>query len=291
MTLHSTATARSNATVNPVTKAMTATSATGTLLRIRNGKMKTRVSAVSGITGAEKLGSPAAIPSPPRTLHRDRIENAGLRRSAVPALHAICPATTTRCSPVLERFIATASVWGLVSGCAASVTATEVRDPTPPSAVDREEAGTNANAESSGGAVAEPSGHAVRGVDHVALTVTDLEASKSLFVDVLGFRVRGQDKDYPAYFLTNGHTTITLWRAAAPDSTTPFDRRKNVGLHHLALAVDSLESLDALHERLATAPGVVIEFPPELAYGGPAKHMMFYEPSGNRIELVHRPAP
>lgn len=136
-----------------------------------------------------------------------------------------------------------------------------------------------------------PSGAGVLGTDHVGLTVTDLEASRALFVDGLGFAVRGQDTSYPAYFLTNGQTTVTLWRTTDPDNATPFDRRLNVGLHHLALAVDSFETLDALHARLATFPGVVIEFPPELAYGGPAKHMMFYEPSGNRIELVHRPSP
>lgn len=131
----------------------------------------------------------------------------------------------------------------------------------------------------------------VLGTDHVGLTVIDLERSKALFVDVLGFRVRGRDESYPAYFLTNGETTITLWRATDPASAVPFDRHRNVGLHHLALAVASFDDLDALHERLRGVDGVVIEFPPELAYGGPAKHMMFREPSGNRIELVHRPSP
>lgn len=145
----------------------------------------------------------------------------------------------------------------------------------------------------SGGAEAPATSAAfgVLGTDHVGLTVTDLEASKALFVDVLGFSVRGQDESYPAYFLTNGSTTVTLWRAEDPSRATPFDRRNNVGLHHLALAVDSFESLERLHDQLASHPGITIEFAPELAYGGPAEHMMFYEPSGNRIELVHRPSP
>ena len=111
-----------------------------------------------------------------------------------------------------------------------------------------------------------------------------------MFVDVLGFRVRGEDEAYPAYFLTNGSTTITLWRAEDPAGAVAFDRRRNVGLHHLALAVESFEHLDRLHEQLRGHEGVVIEFSPEPAYGGPARHMMFREPSGNRIELIHRPA-
>lgn len=129
----------------------------------------------------------------------------------------------------------------------------------------------------------------ISAVDHVGLTVTDLEASKDLFVQVLGFHVRNQDKDYPAYFLTNGATTITLWRAEDPSTAIAFDRRKNVGLHHVALRVPSFEVLEAVYERLRVYPGVTIEFAPELAYGGPARHMIFREPSGNRIELVHRP--
>ncbi|MBV1857317.1 MAG: VOC family protein [Nannocystaceae bacterium] len=127
-------------------------------------------------------------------------------------------------------------------------------------------------------------------VDHVGLTVKDLEASKDLFVSVLGFEVRRHDPDYPAYITSNGVATITLWQASDPASAVPFGRKHNVGLHHLALRVPSFEALGALHERLADYPGVVIEFAPELAYGGPAKHMMFREPSGNRIELVHRPS-
>lgn len=131
----------------------------------------------------------------------------------------------------------------------------------------------------------------IGGVDHVGLTVTNIEESKAFFVDVLGFRVRGQDETYPAYFLTNDVTTITLWGAWDDEAgAVEFDRKHNVGLHHLALSVSSFEALDALAEKLKTYPGVVIEFPPELAYGGPARHMMIREPSGARLEFIHRPA-
>ncbi|MCX4242541.1 VOC family protein [Paraliomyxa miuraensis] len=171
------------------------------------------------------------------------------------------------------------------SGCSPSTTSAELGAPPTAAAASLSDERPSATID---GAPSSPVG--VLGTDHVGLTVTDLEASRALFVDVLGFRVRGQDESYPAYFLTNGHTTVTLWRAEDPEHATPFDRRRNVGLHHLALTVDGFETLDALHERLSTHPGVVVEFGPELAYGGPAKHMMFYEPSGNRIELVHRPA-
>ncbi len=129
----------------------------------------------------------------------------------------------------------------------------------------------------------------VAAVDHVGLAVSNLDASIAFFEKGLGYTVRGRDPSYPAAFLSNGRSLITLWGVSDPETATPFDRRRNVGLHHLALSVTSFEALDALHERLSAMPGVRIEFAPELSYGGPAKHMMVYEPSGNRIELVHRP--
>tara|TARA_R110002096_G_scaffold433887_2_gene653725 strand:+ start:35390 stop:35929 length:540 start_codon:yes stop_codon:yes gene_type:complete len=129
----------------------------------------------------------------------------------------------------------------------------------------------------------------VLGVDHVGLTVSDLEASRDFFVKTLGFEVVGGVESYPSVFLSNGQMRLTLWRAEDPTSATPFDRKANIGLHHLAIGVSSFEALDTLYEAVRDYPGVTMEFAPELNSGGPAKHTIFYEPSGNRIELVHRP--
>jgi len=130
---------------------------------------------------------------------------------------------------------------------------------------------------------------AVGGIDHVGLTVTDLAASERFFVGELGFEKVGGDAEYPSVFLSNGAILVTLWRANEPDLAVPFDRKQNVGLHHLAFAVASFSALDALHTRLQHAAGVRIEFAPELLGGGPARHMMIREPSGNRLEFIHRP--
>jgi len=77
----------------------------------------------------------------------------------------------------------------------------------------------------------------VGGVDHVGLTVTDLAATETFFVETLGFKVLRRDPEYPASFLTNGHIIITLWRAIAPETAVPFNRKNNVGLHHMAFKV------------------------------------------------------
>lgn len=129
----------------------------------------------------------------------------------------------------------------------------------------------------------------IGGIDHTALTVSKLQESEQFFVDNLGFSVRGRDQSYPAVFLGNGEISITLWQVQDDKMAVAFDRKNNVGLHHIALNINSFKALDELHKTLTTQENVTIEFAPELSYGGPAKHMMVYEPSGNRIEFIHRP--
>jgi catechol 2,3-dioxygenase-like lactoylglutathione lyase family enzyme len=123
------------------------------------------------------------------------------------------------------------------------------------------------------------------GVDHVGLSVTDLERTKSFFCDCLGFKVVGGRPDYPAAFVSGGTTIVTLWQVEAPDACVGFDRRKNVGLHHLALRVRDMATLEAIHQRVSAWPGVDVEFSPQPMGKGPKMHLMIYEPSGVRIEF------
>ena len=53
------------------------------------------------------------------------------------------------------------------------------------------------------------------GVNHIGLTVKDLDASASFFVDTLGWRLAGE-RDYPAKFVTDGSIFVTLWQASNP---------------------------------------------------------------------------
>lgn len=121
------------------------------------------------------------------------------------------------------------------------------------------------------------------GIHHVGLSVSRLEASADFFVRVLGWQAVRRDDNYPAVFVSDGTTMVSLWGIAEP--STAFDRRRNTGLHHLALRVSSLEGLMAIHQRILDE-GLVIEFAPELLRLGPAMHMMCYEPSGIRVEFI-----
>ena len=127
------------------------------------------------------------------------------------------------------------------------------------------------------------------GVDHVGLSVGNLESTRGFFCDCLGWNVVGERPDYPAVFVSDGSLIVTLWRVESPGSAVAFDRRANVGLHHLALAVADRPGLDALHERVASWPDVVVEFAPALSGQGPKIHFMVREPSGVRVEFAYDP--
>jgi len=127
---------------------------------------------------------------------------------------------------------------------------------------------------------------ATKGAHHIGLTVPDLARTRAFFLDTLNYSQVGEVPDYPAVFLTDGTTMITLWQATNPDTAVPFDRKNVVGLHHLALSVENGDALDALHRTLNATDGVEIAFAPEPLGAGPAKHMMSTIPGGIRVEFI-----
>lgn len=125
-----------------------------------------------------------------------------------------------------------------------------------------------------------------QGIHHIGLTVTNLDASCRFFTDILGWDKVGGNSDYPAVFVSDGSVMVTLWQAVEPAAASPFDKNNNVGLHHLAIKVADLKMLEMIYQKLEAAENVDIEFAPELLRGGPAVHMMCYEPGGIRIEFI-----
>ncbi|MGQ9426462.1 VOC family protein [Gilvimarinus sp. F26214L] len=125
-----------------------------------------------------------------------------------------------------------------------------------------------------------------QGINHLGLAVKDLEATKSFFIEALGWEESGYDESYPRTAVSDGKVRLTLWQVDSALPVEEFHRRKNIGLHHLALEVQSEQQLNRVCERVKLHPGVEIEFPPELVGNGPRKHMMCYEPGGIRIEFI-----
>lgn len=128
-----------------------------------------------------------------------------------------------------------------------------------------------------------------QGIDHLGLTVRNLNVTRDFFIECLGWKLVGERPSYPAAFVSDGHIMLTLWQVANPDGLVEFDRKTNVGLHHLALRVESEVALNEIFARVSGWPGVVSEFAPENLGEGPKRHAMVYEPGGIRLEFDFDP--
>ncbi len=126
------------------------------------------------------------------------------------------------------------------------------------------------------------------GIDHLGLSVRDLDASKTFFEKALGWTQFGGNPDYPSAYMTDGVSKLTLWQCKG-DAIKGFDRHGNVGLHHLALKAPTADALQKVFEAVKAWPGVEIEFAPEFSGKGPKEHFMVYEPGGTRLEISFDP--
>ncbi|ORM72449.1 glyoxalase [Pantoea wallisii] len=123
------------------------------------------------------------------------------------------------------------------------------------------------------------------GAHHIGLAVSKLEESAEFFTKLLGWEEVKRRDDYPAIFVKDDSLMITLWKTQT-EEPLKFDRKTNVGLHHLALRVNSQEAMYQLLEVLKENQ-IEIEFEPTLRGEGPSMHMMCYEPSGIRVEFYY----
>jgi glyoxylase I family protein len=107
---------------------------------------------------------------------------------------------------------------------------------------------------------------ALSGFHHVALTVTDLDASFAWYQRVLGlvelFREEADERRAVVFrFPGGGHAVGIVWHAG---TTGPFDVRR-VGLDHFSFVVPQRADLDAWAKRLddeGVAHSGVIDVPP-----------------------------
>lgn len=121
------------------------------------------------------------------------------------------------------------------------------------------------------------------GCHHIGLTVNNLENSAAFFTGCLGWHEVRRDDSYPAIFVSDGNVMVSLWKSKLLNAPA-FDKN-HIGLHHVAFLVGSEDTLNECYKKIKDF-GMKIEFRPELLGDGPAKHMICYEPGGNRVELI-----
>ena len=119
----------------------------------------------------------------------------------------------------------------------------------------------------------------IRRVGHVVLKVRDLEKAKSFYVDFLGMQI-GAERADRGMFLRFGdyHHDIAIFKTG-DDADLPKDNQ--VGLVHVALVTDGVETVKAFYER-AKAMGVTISGTNDHAI---TKSLYLKDPEGNTIEI------
>ena len=127
------------------------------------------------------------------------------------------------------------------------------------------------------------------GISHVGLSVLSLDETYNFF-NKLGWEQIGGDENYPAKYISDGVSLLTLWQIPSRTPTS-FDREENAGLHHIALKVDSKKKLYDLFERVQQIDGTEIEFEPQEVKGVGWWNFVCYEPGGIRVEFTWRGTP
>lgn len=126
------------------------------------------------------------------------------------------------------------------------------------------------------------------GIDHLGLTVSDLDKTISFFVECLGWKEVGGKPEYPSKFISDDNSVLTIWQVKS-DTPTGFDRKTNIGLHHVAFKIATEAELNDAFEKIKNWPDVAVECSPEFSGAGPKVHFFINEPGGNRLEFAYDP--
>ncbi len=127
----------------------------------------------------------------------------------------------------------------------------------------------------------------VLGIDHVDLTVNDLEKSATFYEKILarlGFR-RLMENGQVRW--ANAHLSFAIRPASGGEQQ--IDRYR-AGLHHLAFKVRNRADVDEFHQFLIREGMNVLDPPAEYPQYGPDYYAVFFaDPDGIKLELVHFP--
>jgi methylmalonyl-CoA/ethylmalonyl-CoA epimerase len=129
-------------------------------------------------------------------------------------------------------------------------------------------------------------GESMRRIDHIGIAVSDLEAALEPYVEGLGLEVAAMEEvateGVRVAMLPIGETKLELLEPMSPESPiAKFIDRRGPGVHHIALAVDDIET--AL-DRLKASGVQVIDDEPRPGAGG--TRVAFAHPKGFNGVLV-----
>lgn len=131
----------------------------------------------------------------------------------------------------------------------------------------------------------------ILGVDHLDLTVTDLQHSLQFYEKILG-ALGFRRLVHPYYHgFHNAHLIVGIKEAGAQEKAAGHNRFR-AGLHHLALKAKRRTDVDRFHAFLVSEGITVLDPPADYPEYGPHYYAVFFaDPDGLKLELVHYPVP
>ena len=118
-------------------------------------------------------------------------------------------------------------------------------------------------------------------LEHVNLTVADLQRSVDFYTRVFGFAVRWQGETSdgkPAAHVGDDRSYLALFQAA-PGSSRPSLDYEAVGLNHFGFVVDDLDAARGRLAELGITPHMEADY-------DPGRRLYFLDPDGIEVELV-----
>jgi catechol 2,3-dioxygenase-like lactoylglutathione lyase family enzyme len=132
------------------------------------------------------------------------------------------------------------------------------------------------------------------GINHIALTLSDLAAAEATFyAPVLGFFGYRKVEDIPGkmtlWFNAEAQAAVNLWQA---DEALKGERhaRYAPGFHHCAFSVENRAAVDDLYDVLLAHGICVLDDPAEYPHYAPGYCAVYFEDGdGLKFEAVHMP--
>jgi catechol 2,3-dioxygenase len=115
-------------------------------------------------------------------------------------------------------------------------------------------------------------------VGHVVLKMRDLEAAKRFYGDILGMKIASESPSGVFFRFDEYHHDIAVFKVSE-NADPPKDDQ--VGLAHVALVADSLDTVRAMYRRLKEYSGKA----PRTIDHGSTKSLYVRDPEGNQIEI------
>ncbi len=129
-------------------------------------------------------------------------------------------------------------------------------------------------------------------IDHVILTVSDLEKSRVCYgwlLPLLGYGVRHNMGDFTGWFREKRERAGQIWiKKASVECATAKFNKDSPGLCELAFSVDGRETVEEIARGLSAHGFLVTNAPTEYDYVPGYYSVFFLDPDGIKLEIVAR---